>query len=75
MIPYISAIDLVAFKIHACNAWGRVGKRHVDAQDARDVLNAIAGPATPVTLNEVQRRVVLEGLDAVGRVFPHNPPG
>lgn len=64
VVPYISATDLVVFKINSCGLRAQAGKRRVDAGDAQILLETMTA-AGPLRLTTAQRAVVEAGLESV----------
>nr|POF00351.1 hypothetical protein CFP56_77325 [Quercus suber] len=53
-VPYISAFDLILFKIHSCGLRAQLGKRIMDAQDAESLISS-AAVTLPLTLTQWQK--------------------
>ena len=64
MLPYISAVDLVCFKINCCGLRPTQAKKLRDASDALALLSSLAQHG-PLSLNETQKKAALDGLNDV----------
>lgn len=56
-IPYISAVDLIVFKIHSCGSRAQVTKKRTDATDAENLLQ-VESAKGPVRLTSAQQAIV-----------------
>jgi hypothetical protein len=63
-VPYISAIDLIIFKINSCGLRAQGSKRFVDANDAQNLLTHEA-KYSPISLTTEQLAIVDNGLTDV----------
>lgn len=65
-VPYVSAVDLVTFKIFCCGERALIFKKSCDAFDARDLLkNETETRGRPLVLGEEQKRAIMTGLPDV----------
>ena len=62
--PYISAIDLVVFKINSCGLRAQMSKKRTDAADAQALLDRLSGQA-PLSLTNAQKAAVEQGINDV----------
>jgi len=62
--PYISAIDLVVFKINSCGLRAQTSKKRTDAADAQALLERLTGNA-PLSLTNAQKATVERGISDV----------
>ncbi|KAK2745544.1 hypothetical protein FQN57_003669 [Myotisia sp. PD_48] len=65
-LPYISALDLLVFKINCCGLRADMSKKAQDATDARTLLEHIRAQG-PIVLAPSQKTTVLQGLDDVAQ--------
>jgi hypothetical protein len=56
-IPYISAVDLIIFKINSCGLRAQIAKRQIDALDAEALLEQETA-LSPLSLSTGQREIV-----------------
>lgn len=61
VVPYISATDVVVFKIFSCGLRAQQSKKRTDAVDASDLLGHMT-ENSPLTLTSIQRQFVEEGI-------------
>ncbi|PVH75141.1 hypothetical protein DL98DRAFT_551790 [Cadophora sp. DSE1049] len=64
VVPYLSATDLLAFKINSCGLRADIQKRRLDAQDAVALLAHVA-QSGPLTWTPGQRLAIEKGLGDV----------
>jgi hypothetical protein len=62
--PYISATDLVVFKINSCGLRAQTAKKRTDAADAQALLERLTGQA-PLSLSNAQKAAVEQGINDV----------
>ncbi|KAL4928985.1 uncharacterized protein BDV17DRAFT_290990 [Aspergillus undulatus] len=63
-LPYISELDLLAFKVNSCGLRPTIDKQTRDARDAR-ALAILMAARGPIILSEQQKAAVLQSLDDV----------
>ncbi|KAK2762065.1 hypothetical protein FQN54_001072 [Arachnomyces sp. PD_36] len=71
-LPYISPLDLVAFKINSCGLRPTPEKKLRDASDAAYLLRKLSQNG-PVTLSVDQKNAVLQGLNDAIQLTPMPP--
>ncbi|RMD39644.1 hypothetical protein DV735_g5480, partial [Chaetothyriales sp. CBS 134920] len=64
IVPYISATDLVVFKVYSCGLRAERTKRRTDASDAENLLEQLASRG-PLSLTNDQKTAVEKGIDDV----------
>lgn len=60
-VPYISATDLIVFKINSCGMRAQASKKRLDAADARNLLEKQTAYSA-LSLTSAQRVVVESGI-------------
>ncbi|OJD24744.1 hypothetical protein ACJ73_03899 [Blastomyces percursus] len=65
-LPYISALDLLVFKINCCGLRPNSTKKIRDATDARTLVDDLRSKG-PIILPPTQKNAVLQDLDDVAR--------
>lgn len=63
-LPYISAVDLLCFKINCCGLRPTQVKKQRDAGDALLLITSLA-QSNPLSLNAARRKAALDGLEDV----------
>lgn len=64
VLPYISELDLLVFKINSCGLRPTAGKKIRDANDAMELTEHLSSKG-PIILSSFQKNAVLQGLNDV----------
>lgn len=63
-LPYISALDLLVYKIHSCGMRLGKKKRFCDAKDAEALVSYLQSKG-PIQLSSQQKDAIASGLDTL----------